>query len=174
MRAEGWRKVASATWRGPLDPQIYGDLEIDATELLAFVEEARAATDAHLTVTHLVGRAVAHGLGQNPDLNVRKQGSRFVQREGCPCGARGMVTPTPRHEGGARMAGAHLLAVEPKTIYYAVVVAVLCAGAGYAIGELKGRAVLGAALGLLLGPVGVVAIAVLSRREDGGGVHAPS
>jgi pyruvate/2-oxoglutarate dehydrogenase complex dihydrolipoamide acyltransferase (E2) component len=81
MRAEGWRKVASATWRGPLDPQIYGDLEIDATELLAFVEDARAATDAHLTVTHLVGRAVAHGLAENPDVNVRKQGSHFVPRE---------------------------------------------------------------------------------------------
>ncbi len=81
MRAEGWRKVASATWRGPLDPQIYGDLEIDATGLLSFIEEARAATDAHLTVTHLVGRAVAVGLGENPDLNVRKRGGRFEPRD---------------------------------------------------------------------------------------------
>ena len=81
MRAEGWRKVASATWRGPLDPQIYGDLEIDATELLAFVEEARAATDVHLTVTHLVGRALAHALAENPDLNVRKRGGKFIPRD---------------------------------------------------------------------------------------------
>jgi pyruvate dehydrogenase E2 component (dihydrolipoamide acetyltransferase) len=81
MRAEGWRKVASATWRGPLDPQIYGDLEIEATGLLSFVEEARAATDVHLTVTHLVGRALAHGLGENPDLNVRKRGGRFIPRD---------------------------------------------------------------------------------------------
>ena len=81
MRAEGWRKVASATWRGPLDPQIYGDLEIDATELLAFVEEARAATGARVTVTHLVGRAIAHALGESPDLNVRKRRGRFVPRD---------------------------------------------------------------------------------------------
>ena len=81
MRAEGWRKVASATWRGPVDPQIYGDLEIDATGLLAFIEDARAATDAHLTVTHLVGRAVAHALGENPDLNVRKRGGKFIPRD---------------------------------------------------------------------------------------------
>ena len=81
MRAEGWRKVASATWRGPLDPQIYGDLEIDATGLLAFVEEARAATDVHLTVTHLVGRALAHALAENPDLNVRKRGGKFIPRD---------------------------------------------------------------------------------------------
>lgn len=81
MRAEGWRKVASATWRGPVDPQIYGDLEIDATRLLAFVEEARVATGAHVTVTHLVGRAIAHALGENPELNVRKRGGRFEPRE---------------------------------------------------------------------------------------------
>lgn len=81
MRAEGWRKVASATWRGPVDPQIYGDLEIDATRLLAFVEEARVATGAHVTVTHLVGRGLAHGLAENPDLNVRKRGGRFIPRD---------------------------------------------------------------------------------------------
>lgn len=81
MRAEGWRKVASATWRGPLDPQIYGDLEVDAEELLAFIEEVRAVTGAHVTVTHLVGRAIAHALGENPELNVRKRGGRFEPRE---------------------------------------------------------------------------------------------
>ena len=40
-RATGWRKVAAATWRMPNDPQIYGDLELDATRLLAFIDEAR-------------------------------------------------------------------------------------------------------------------------------------
>jgi pyruvate/2-oxoglutarate dehydrogenase complex dihydrolipoamide acyltransferase (E2) component len=81
MRAEGWRKVASATWRDPLDPQIYGDLEIDASKLLSFIEDARAATGAHVTVTHLVGRAIARALGENPDLNVRMRRGRFVPRD---------------------------------------------------------------------------------------------
>ena len=80
MRAEGWRKVASATWRGPIDPQIYGDLEIDATELLAFLDEARAG-GTRITVTHLVGRALAIALAEHPDLNVRKRGGRFVSRD---------------------------------------------------------------------------------------------
>ena len=82
MRAEGWRKVASATWRDPRDPQIYGDLEIDATELLAFVAAVRETTGTRLTVTHLVGRAVARALADNPDLNVRKRRGRFVPRDG--------------------------------------------------------------------------------------------
>ena len=82
MRAEGWRKVASATWRDPRDPQIYGDLEIDATELLAFVSDVRETTGTRLTVTHLVGRAVARALAENPELNVRKHRGRFVPRDG--------------------------------------------------------------------------------------------
>jgi pyruvate dehydrogenase E2 component (dihydrolipoamide acetyltransferase) len=81
MRAEGWRKVASATWRGPFDPQIYGDLEIDATNLLSFIEAARGATGVRVTVTHLVGRAIARALGENPDLNVRMRRGRFVPRD---------------------------------------------------------------------------------------------
>ena len=43
-RATGWRKVASAIWAGPYDPQIYGDIEIDAGALLAFIERVRAET----------------------------------------------------------------------------------------------------------------------------------
>lgn len=81
MRAEGWRKVASASWRGPFDPQIYGDLEIDATKLLSFIEAVRGATGVRVTVTHLVGRAIARALGENPDLNVRMRRGRFVPRD---------------------------------------------------------------------------------------------
>jgi pyruvate/2-oxoglutarate dehydrogenase complex dihydrolipoamide acyltransferase (E2) component len=68
MKIQGWRKVASATWGRPNDPQIYGDLEVDATNLLAFIEEARQATGVHVTVTHAVGKALAYGLARHPDL----------------------------------------------------------------------------------------------------------
>ncbi len=68
MNVQGWRKIASATWGRPNDPQIYGDLEVDATRLLAFIAEARRVTDVHVTVTHAVGRALAHGLADHPDL----------------------------------------------------------------------------------------------------------
>jgi pyruvate/2-oxoglutarate dehydrogenase complex dihydrolipoamide acyltransferase (E2) component len=68
MSAHGWRKIASATWGRPNDPQIYGDLEVDATRLLVFIEEARRVTGVHVTVTHAVGKAVAQGLAANPHL----------------------------------------------------------------------------------------------------------
>jgi pyruvate/2-oxoglutarate dehydrogenase complex dihydrolipoamide acyltransferase (E2) component len=79
-RIRGWRKITSATWGHPNDPQIYGDLEIDATTALEFIDAARTAGHK-LTITHLAGKAVAHALGENPDLNVRMYRSNFVHRE---------------------------------------------------------------------------------------------
>lgn len=78
-RIKGWRKITSATWGHPNDPQIYGDLEVDAGNLLAFIEEARAATGIRLSVTHVVGKALAHALGEHPDLNVHMHGNYFIQ-----------------------------------------------------------------------------------------------
>lgn len=79
-KIRGWRKIAAATWGPPNDPQIYGDLDIDATNLLAFVDDAREASGERVTVTHVVGKAVAYALGQHPDLNVRMYRGHFVQR----------------------------------------------------------------------------------------------
>ena len=80
-KIRGWRKITSATWGHPNDPQIYGDLEIDATPVLAFIAEAKDRTGTKLTVTHMAGKAIAYSLGQNPDLNVRMYRSHFVQRD---------------------------------------------------------------------------------------------
>lgn len=77
----GWRKLAVSTWGEPNDPQIYGDLELDATGLLAFIAAAREAGAPKLTVTHLVGKGLAVALGENPDLNGRLYRGRFVQRD---------------------------------------------------------------------------------------------
>jgi len=81
QKIRGWRKITTATWGHPNDPQIYGDLEIDAGELLSFIEEARARSGVKLTVTHVAGKAMAHALSENPDLNVRLYRGHFVQRD---------------------------------------------------------------------------------------------
>jgi pyruvate/2-oxoglutarate dehydrogenase complex dihydrolipoamide acyltransferase (E2) component len=75
----GWRRVASAMWRAPDDPQIFGALDIDARPALAFIERARAAGH-RVTPTHLVGRALAHALCEVPDLNVRIRRGRVRPR----------------------------------------------------------------------------------------------
>jgi len=76
---KGWRRVASAMWPAPNDPQIYGQLDIDAGPVLAFIEAARRAGH-HLTPTHLVGRALTCALEAVPELNVRIVGSRSYPR----------------------------------------------------------------------------------------------
>lgn len=81
QRITGWRKIAAAAWGRPNDPQIYGDLELDASEVLAFIEEARAKTGVRLTMTTMVGRALARALADHPDLNVRMYRGNFIRRE---------------------------------------------------------------------------------------------
>lgn len=80
-RIKGWRKIASAAWGKPHDPQIYGDLELDASEVLAFIEAARKTLDVRLTMTTMVGRAIAKALADHPDLNVRMYRGNFIRRE---------------------------------------------------------------------------------------------
>ena len=77
-KIKGWRKITSATWGHPNDPQIYGDLEIDAGNLLAFIEEARTATGVRVSMTHMVGKGIAYALGEHPDLNVHMHGNYFI------------------------------------------------------------------------------------------------
>lgn len=78
---DAWRRIAAASWSRPTDPQIYGELEVDAEHLLGFIERERERSGEHVTVTHLVGRALALGLAANPDVNVRLRRGRFVRRE---------------------------------------------------------------------------------------------
>lgn len=80
-RLVGWRKLAGSAWGPPDDPQFFGELEIDAAALMSYVDELRAATGVRVTITHLVGRAVAYGLTEVPELRVRLARGRVYPRE---------------------------------------------------------------------------------------------
>lgn len=80
-KLKGWRKIAASTWGEPNDPQIYGDLEVDVGPALAYIESVYEVTGIRLSLTHLVGRALAHAFAQNPDLNGRLHRGRFVPRD---------------------------------------------------------------------------------------------
>jgi pyruvate dehydrogenase E2 component (dihydrolipoamide acetyltransferase) len=67
--ASSFRRMAAAMWRAPSDPSIYGSMDVDATAALAFLAEHQAATGVRLTVTHLVARAVALALRDQPEIN---------------------------------------------------------------------------------------------------------
>lgn len=72
-----WRKIAMATWGARNDGWIMADLDIDARHALDYVEKSRAATGAHVTMMHLVGRASALVVSALPVLNGRVVAGRF-------------------------------------------------------------------------------------------------
>ncbi|WP_439657846.1 2-oxo acid dehydrogenase subunit E2 [Lentzea sp. HUAS TT2] len=76
-----WRKLAWAAWRPPSDPQFYGELDVDAQAMLDHIAHVRATSGRHVTVTHLVGRAVARGLARVPELRTRVVLGREHDRE---------------------------------------------------------------------------------------------
>jgi pyruvate dehydrogenase E2 component (dihydrolipoamide acetyltransferase) len=77
----GWRKVAMATWRRASDASIYGWIDVDATELVAYVEALRAATGVRVTPTHVVGKAAAIAFAENPAANAVLSLGRLRRRE---------------------------------------------------------------------------------------------
>lgn len=81
QRLTGWRKIAGSYWGPPTDPQFYGDLDVDAQALLAYLGELRRRTGVPVTMTHLVVRAIACALAAEPQLNGRLYRGRFIPRE---------------------------------------------------------------------------------------------
>ncbi|MCC7076008.1 MAG: 2-oxo acid dehydrogenase subunit E2 [Acidimicrobiia bacterium] len=66
-----WRKVAMATWKRPQDPMIRISLDIEAAAPVEYARAAQRATGEHVTVTHIVGKAVARAIASMPGVNGR-------------------------------------------------------------------------------------------------------
>ncbi len=65
------RKLAIATWGPPDEGNIFGKLMIDAGAALQWIDKTRAATGEKVTITHMVGKAIALGLAKAPQINGR-------------------------------------------------------------------------------------------------------
>ncbi|WP_052666952.1 2-oxo acid dehydrogenase subunit E2 [Nitriliruptor alkaliphilus] len=75
------RKLAIATWRPPREANIYGKLELDATEALAYLQQVRERSGERVTMTHLVARATAAALAEEPTLNGRIRFGRYLPND---------------------------------------------------------------------------------------------
>jgi pyruvate/2-oxoglutarate dehydrogenase complex dihydrolipoamide acyltransferase (E2) component len=77
-----FRRIAASMWKAPRDPSIYGFVDIDVTETLAFIDAFRAQTGQRLTMTHVVSHAVAEAFAAHPDLNAKvRWGGQVTLRE---------------------------------------------------------------------------------------------
>ena len=72
--------MAMAAWSRPDDPTIHGMIEVEVSRALAYLESEREKSGVHVTVTHLVARAVAYALSKVPDANVQIRWGRVVPR----------------------------------------------------------------------------------------------
>ena len=77
------RKIAAATWRPSKDGRIYARLEVDVSPALEYAERVRAETGVSVSVTHLVGAALARVLREVPEFRARMVFGRVVPLEQC-------------------------------------------------------------------------------------------
>lgn len=80
------RRVAVATWRPSRDGRIYTRLTVDAGPALTYVAAARARTGQHVTLTHVVGAALARGMRAVPEVRGRVVWGRILQLQSCDIG----------------------------------------------------------------------------------------
>lgn len=57
------------SWQTAADPSVYGLLEIEMTKTLAFQNELAAKTGTRISISHFVGKAVAHAMSERPEMN---------------------------------------------------------------------------------------------------------
>ena len=75
-----FRKIAMGSWRTAGDPSVYGLIELDMTKALAFIKK-KESEGIRLSLTHLVGKAVAVTLKERPEVNGMIRFNRIYLRE---------------------------------------------------------------------------------------------
>jgi len=73
--------MALHAWHGPGDPSVYGTLEIDVEAARNLIGELRAESGRRVTMTHLVGRALALAIRERPEVNAIVRFGSLYQRE---------------------------------------------------------------------------------------------
>lgn len=109
-RESSWRKIALSTWQRPHDPSVYGWVEVDVTRALQHLEQLGRSHGVKLTLTHLVGKAVASALAACPEANVAVRRSHVRWRSGID------VFFQVAYEHGANLSGAKICDVDRKSL----------------------------------------------------------
>lgn len=105
-RMSSWRKLAGGTWGSANDPTIYGTLDLDVHEALAYVDELRVESGEHVTITHLVSAAISRTLARHPECNGYVRLGRVFERETVDTFVLVAVPPSEKgHEQQADLSG---------------------------------------------------------------------
>ncbi len=104
------RKLAISSWSSPKEGNIYGKLNVNATKTLEYIEEARAK-GMKVTITHIVGKAMAETLKMAPSLNGRIVRGKFVPHDSID------IAFLISLEEGSDLAKAKIFNVDQKSIH---------------------------------------------------------
>jgi pyruvate dehydrogenase E2 component (dihydrolipoamide acetyltransferase) len=103
--------VSLHAWGRPSDPTVYGILEVDAGPALDYVRRLREASGEHVTITHLVGKAVALAIRERPAVNaVVRRGRKVYVRESVD------VFFQVAFDGGEDLSGAKVSHADDKSV----------------------------------------------------------
>ncbi len=105
-----WRTIALNAWGHPRDPSVYGVMQIDVTRALAWVERLRRDSGEKVTLTHLVGKAVAHAIAERPEVNAIVRRGRLYLRDTID------VFFQVAFDDGENLAGAKIARVDQKDV----------------------------------------------------------
>lgn len=81
MKNSARRKLMIATWDAPREGNIHGKITLDVTNALAYIEHLRATSGEKVTLTHVVGKAIANALAKTPSLNGRLFLGKYIPHD---------------------------------------------------------------------------------------------
>jgi len=114
IEISSFRQMATVSWDHPYDPSIYGHMDFDAGPLEARLAELRAQ-GSHVTVTHVVARAMALSLQRLPDLNVQLRRRRIYARKRVDIFLQ-VAMPDPTGLGKADLSGVKIIDCDQKSL----------------------------------------------------------
>lgn len=104
------RKLQIATWGEPSEGSIHAKISLDATKVQKYIDEKRKTTRQHITITHVVGKALGLALRNAPGLNGRIVFDRFLPFKTIDISFLAMV------EGGKNLAKVKVSNIDKKGV----------------------------------------------------------
>jgi pyruvate/2-oxoglutarate dehydrogenase complex dihydrolipoamide acyltransferase (E2) component len=106
-----WRQISLGAWDRPRDPTVYGWLDLDVSRALAHLEELSRSSGVKVTMTHLVGKAVALAIARCPEVNaIVRRGRQVMLRESID------VFFQVAYDGGGNLSGAKVREADRKSL----------------------------------------------------------
>jgi pyruvate/2-oxoglutarate dehydrogenase complex dihydrolipoamide acyltransferase (E2) component len=109
-----FRKLAIGTWQTAYDPTVYGTLSVRMEKAIEYMRRFREAYGVHLTVTHLVTKAVAEALRRCPDANAILRFNKIYLRKSVTISV--LVVQTDQGDGKVDLTAARIGDCEKKSL----------------------------------------------------------